>query len=182
MAESRRDLLKFGLGAAALGGLGLTAGRACADVAPRVVALHNLHTGESLNALYWENGAYVPDALAAVNHVLRDFRTGDVHEIDPRLIDLLRTISARVETRRPFQIISGYRSPLTNAMLHERSHGVASGSLHMSGLAADIRLPDVDLDRLHGAALGLGGGGVGYYPTSDFVHVDVGRVRRWQGA
>jgi uncharacterized protein YcbK (DUF882 family) len=153
-----------------------------ADAAPRTVAFHNLHTGESLTAAYWEGGGYVPDALAAVNHVLRDFRTGDVHPIDPRLLDLLQTLSAQVETGGPFQVISGYRSPATNAMLHAHSDGVAKSSLHMQGMAIDIRLADVALDRLHGAALALGRGGVGYYPESDFVHVDVGRVRRWGGA
>jgi uncharacterized protein YcbK (DUF882 family) len=153
-----------------------------ADTGPRTVAFHNLHTGESLDATYWDNGTYVPDALSAVNHVLRDFRTGDVHPIEPRLLDLLQALSSRVEARAPFQVISGYRSPATNAMLRAHSDGVAKSSLHMEGLAIDIRLPDVALDRLHGAAVALGGGGVGYYPASDFVHVDVGRVRRWGGA
>jgi uncharacterized protein YcbK (DUF882 family) len=155
---------------------------ALADTAPRTVAFHNLHTGESLEATYWDRGTYVPDALSAVNHVLRDFRTGDVHDIDPRLLDLLTRLSSRVEARAPFQVISGYRSPATNAMLRANSDGVAKGSLHMQGLAIDIRLADVALDRLHGAALELGAGGVGYYPVSDFVHVDVGRVRHWGGA
>ena len=182
ISQSRRSLLKAGLGAAALGAPMFGAVSAAADPAPRSLAFHNLHTGESLNAVYWEKGGYVPDALSAVNHVLRDFRNGAVHTIDPRLLDLLRTLSARVETRGPFQVISGYRSPATNAILHAHSDGVAKSSLHMQGLAVDIRLGDVDLDRLHGAALALNGGGVGYYPSSDFVHVDVGRVRRWGGA
>ena len=181
MAHSRRDVLNFGLRSAALGALALSPLTAVADTAPRTVAFHNLHTGESLKALYWDNGAYVPDALSAVNHVLRDFRNGEVHPIDPKLIDLLTTLSGQLDTATPFQVISGYRSPATNAMLHAHSDGVAKGSLHMQGLAIDIRLADVDLDRLHRAALGLAAGGVGYYPSSDFVHVDVGRVRRWGG-
>jgi uncharacterized protein YcbK (DUF882 family) len=151
------------------------------DLAPRKVALHNLHTGESLQAIYWEEGRYVPDALAAVNKVLRDFRTGDQHPMDPGLLDLLDTLHVKVESRSPFQVISGYRSPRTNAMLHEHSDGVASKSLHMQGMAMDIRLDGVALDHLHKAALDVGRGGVGYYPTSNFVHVDVGRVRRWNG-
>ncbi len=184
--HSRRALLKGSLGSLALGGsiLGaaaLTASPALATDAVRSVSFHNLHTGESLNAAYWEGGAYVPDALDAVNHVLRDFRNNATHPIAPGLLDLLHTLSTRLETRSPFQVISGYRSPATNAMLHAHSDGVASGSLHMQGLAIDIRLPDVDLARLHNAALSLGGGGVGYYPSSDFVHMDVGRVRRWGG-
>jgi uncharacterized protein YcbK (DUF882 family) len=155
---------------------------ALASTAPRDLAFHNLHTGESLRAVYFDQGSYVPDALAAVDHVLRDFRTGDVHPIDPRLLDLLHTLGSTVQSHTPFQVISGYRSPATNAMLHAHTDGVASGSLHMQGMAIDIRLGDVDLGHLHRAALGLGAGGVGYYPASDFVHVDVGRVRRWGAA
>ena len=151
-------------------------------VEPRSVSFHNLHTGESLNALYWDQGRYVPDALAAVNRVLRDYRTGDEHPMDPRLLDLLNAVHGRVEANRPFQVISGYRSPRTNAMLHEHSHGVASGSLHMQGMAIDVRVDGVQLTHLHKAALDLGRGGVGLYPQSDFVHMDVGRVRRWYGA
>ncbi len=147
----------------------------------RQVAFHNLHTGESLNAVYWEEGSYVPDALHAVNRVLRDYRTGDVHPIAPNLLDLLDRLSARIDAKAPFQVISGYRSPRTNAMLHRKSHEVATRSLHMQGMAIDIRLPDVRLANLHDAALSLKGGGVGYYPGSDFVHVDVGPVRRWNG-
>jgi uncharacterized protein YcbK (DUF882 family) len=161
--------------------MGSRALAAPADLAPRKVALHNLHTGESLQAIYWDEGRYVPDALAAVNKVLRDFRTGDQHSMDPGLLDLLDTLHVKVESRSPFQVISGYRSPRTNAMLHEHSDGVASKSLHMQGMAMDIRLDGVALDHLHKAALDVGRGGVGYYPTSNFVHVDVGRVRRWNG-
>jgi len=177
-SHARRDLLKLGLASGALSLTGFAAS-AIADPSPRRVDLHNLHTGESLSTVYWEDGGYVPGALAEVNHVLRDFRTGDVHPISPPLLDLLNRLSDRIETRTPFHVISGYRSPRTNAMLHERSHGVANKSLHMQGMAIDIRLAGVDLSRLHQAALSLGAGGVGYYPSSDFVHVDVGPVRRW---
>jgi uncharacterized protein YcbK (DUF882 family) len=180
--RSRRELLKAGLGSVVVGGAALCAGPVMAEAATRRLAFHNLHTGESLTAVYREEGVLVPDALAAVNHVLRDYRTGDVHPIDPRLLDLLATLSARVEARSPIQVISGYRSPATNAMLHAHSDGVAKSSLHMKGLAIDIRMADVGLDRLHVAALGMAAGGVGYYPSSDFVHVDVGAVRRWSGA
>ena len=180
--KSRRDILRTGLGAVVLGGAALSAGPGFANPATGRLAFHNLHTGESLTAVYRDGGSLVPDALDAVNHVLRDYRTGDVHPIDPRLLDLLSALSARVDTRAPFQVISGYRSPATNAMLHAHSDGVAKSSLHMKGLAIDIRLADVDLGRLHGAALSMAAGGVGYYPTSDFVHVDVGAVRRWSGA
>ncbi len=149
----------------------------------RSVALDNLHTeGESMEAVYWDQGDYIPDVLDAVNTHLRDFRTGDVHIIDPRLLDLLDSVSILTEAKSPFQVISGYRSPATNAMLHERSDEVAKKSFHMSGMAIDIRLPGVDLSHLHAAALTLGRGGVGYYPESNFVHIDVGPVREWRGA
>jgi len=147
----------------------------------RRLILKNVHTGEALDAVYWERGAYVPDALTEVNRVLRDFRTGDIHPIDPRLLDLVTDLHAKVGSGTPFQVISGYRSPKTNAMLHEQSAEVAKHSLHMDGMAMDIFLEDVDLSHLHEAALDLGRGGVGYYPRSSFVHVDVGAVRQWQG-
>jgi uncharacterized protein YcbK (DUF882 family) len=178
----RRQAIRAGL---AMAGLAL-AGRAPAMAAlpslgPRALSLDNLHTGEKLNAVYWDGGAYVPDALAAINQVLRDFRTGDVHPIAPPLLDLLVTLRGQLGTRGPFEVISGYRSPATNAMLAHEGGGVASKSFHMKGMAIDIRLPDTALAHLHDAALSLGRGGVGYYPHSDFVHVDVGPVRRWGG-
>jgi len=184
---ARRKLLRLGLVAGAAAGLGLSSslvnaqGLPLAPAAPRKVALHVLHTGEKLDALYYDKGAYVPDALHAVNHALRDFRTGDVHMIDPRLLDLLDAVSQRTGSRDPVQVICGYRSPKTNAMLHEHSEEVAAHSLHLKGQAMDIRLADAALPHLHDAALKLGAGGVGYYPRSDFVHIDVGPVRRWQG-
>jgi uncharacterized protein YcbK (DUF882 family) len=176
--HSRREVVRAGMAAAGAVSALLVA-PAWAEASSRRVAFHNLHTGESLDAVYWEQGAYVSDALSAVNHVLRDFRTGDTYPIEPRLLDLLAALSNHVGAAGPFHVISGYRSPKTNAMLHEQSIGVASNSLHMKGLAIDIRLADVDLARLRQAALALGGGGVGYYPASDFVHVDVGPVRHW---
>jgi uncharacterized protein YcbK (DUF882 family) len=182
---ARRGLLRLGLGAVVGAGLGVASAAASplslAPAVPRKVAFHNLHTGEKLDAVYYEQGRYVPDALHAVNHVLRDYRTGDTHPIDPRLLDLLDAVAARTGSRDPFQVISGYRSPKTNALMHEHSEEVAAHSLHMVGKAIDIRLVDGALGHLHDAALQLGVGGVGFYPQSDFVHVDVGPVRRWQG-
>lgn len=148
----------------------------------RRVVLHNLHTGDRLDAVYWEKGAYVPDALAEAQKVLRDWRNGAEHFMDPKLFDVLHNISLKLETSAPFQIISGYRSPQTNAMLHARSSGVAAHSQHMVGKASDIRVDGIELKNLHKAALSLKAGGVGYYPVSNFVHVDVARVRTWQGA
>jgi len=145
----------------------------------RALDFVHTHTGETLTVEYARGATYLPDALATVNHFLRDFRTGDVHPIDQGLLDLLHHLTGLTETRRPFQVISGYRSPKTNAMLRRRSEGVAGRSLHMQGQAIDIRLADVPLAKLRGAALAAQRGGVGYYPASDFVHVDTGRVRRW---
>lgn len=145
----------------------------------RALNFTHTHTGEHLAVEYFSGGTYVPDALATVNHFLRDFRTEEVHPIDPDLLDLLHRLTGLTETSRPFQVISGYRSPATNEMLRHRSEGVAAGSLHMQGLAIDIRLADVPLPTLRQAALTVGRGGVGYYPASDFVHVDTGRVRTW---
>ena len=149
--------------------------------APRALSILNLHTGERLAATYWEAGAYVEDALAGLAKVLRDHRTGETHAMAPRLLDLVANLQAEFSAK-PVQVISGYRSPRTNEALRQSGGGgVATRSLHMDGLAMDIRMPGVDLARLRDAAWGLQSGGVGYYPGSDFVHVDVGRVRRWNG-
>jgi uncharacterized protein YcbK (DUF882 family) len=145
----------------------------------RSLKFYALHTGESLTATYWENGRYIPEELDRVNYVLRDFRANEVKPIDPALLDLLTQIQHRLSTNESFQVISGYRSPLTNAMLHANSEGVAVHSLHIEGKAIDIRVPGRTLEQLRGAALALRDGGVGYYPKSDFVHVDTGRVRFW---
>jgi len=145
----------------------------------RTLALDNLHTGEKLKVDYWVNGSYVKGALRRVNYNLRDFRTGAVYPIDPQLLDLLHALQSMLGTRAAFQVISGYRSPETNAMLREESNGVAANSLHMQGMAIDVRLPGRSLRSLHAAAVRLERGGVGYYPRSDFVHLDVGRVRYW---
>lgn len=177
MRTHRRNLLR---GAIGLVGTAVVGGPALASAtAPRSLAVVNLHTGEKLKATYWEAGRYVPDALSAMNHVLRDHRTGEVHEMAPSLLDLVTTLRQRLDTSETVQIISGYRSPKSNAALHARSNGVATRSLHMQGQALDIRIAGVDLTRLRDAALDLKAGGVGFYPGSNFVHVDIGRVRRW---
>lgn len=148
-------------------------------VEPRRLAFHNLHTEERLETIFWANGRLVPQALAEINHLLRDHRTNDVRAIDPQLLALLHALKHKVGTRQPFQIISGYRSPRTNAALRAHSSGVASRSLHMQGRAVDIALPGCGLERLRQAALSLRGGGVGYYPRPGFIHVDTGPVRHW---
>ncbi len=144
------------------------------------LAFVNTHTGESLDVVYREGPHYLGDALAEIDRVLRDHRSGDIHEIDRTLLDQLVQLRARLDVgKRPFHVISGYRSPRTNAMLAARSSGVASKSLHLQGRAIDIRVPGVDLAAVHRAALSMQAGGVGYYARSDFVHLDTGRVRRW---
>jgi uncharacterized protein YcbK (DUF882 family) len=148
----------------------------------RALSIYNLHTGESVNAVYWANGAYVGEAIAEINHLMRDFRTDQVKAIHPQLLNLMYAISNSLGAARPIELISGYRSPDTNALLRERSNGVAKHSLHMDGMASDIRIAGHDLGALRKVALSLHAGGVGYYPQSDFVHVDVGPVRHWNGA
>lgn len=148
----------------------------------RELSFVHTHTGERLKTVYCCGGRYEPDALTAINHILRDFRVNEVKPIDPKLLDLLHRLGGTLDTSQPFHIISGYRSPKTNALLRARggSHsGVASQSLHMVGKAIDIRVPGVPLPTLHRAAVSLKGGGVGFYPEPNFVHVDVGRVRYW---
>ena len=147
--------------------------------APRALRLDNLHTGEKLVVEYFHGQGYDPAALAAINHVLRDFRSGEVGEVAPELLDLLHGLVTLTGSTSALQVISGYRSPATNATLARHSSGVATGSLHMRGQAIDIRLADVALPDLRKAALGMRAGGVGYYPASNFVHVDCGRVRAW---
>jgi len=146
---------------------------------PRRLAFYHTHTSETLDIVYSENGGYVPEALAEIHHLFRDFRTGDTHPIDPALLDLLHDVKQATGSTRRFEIISAYRSPATNHMLASRSNGVADRSLHLQGQAIDVRLAGVRTADLHRAALQRAGGGVGYYPESDFVHIDTGRVRRW---
>jgi uncharacterized protein YcbK (DUF882 family) len=178
---NRREFLRSGLVAAAsLAVPGAAwAGFRAPDKRARSLSFYNLHTGESLSTVYYENGGYVAGALGEINHILRDFRANEVKPIDPRLLDLLVSLRGRLGTTAPFDVISGYRSPQTNAMLHAHSEGVAMHSLHMDGRAIDIRVPGRELSTLRSAALSLRAGGVGYYPRSDFVHVDTGRVRHW---
>ena len=176
---SRRNFLKLGVLAAAMP---LPASASAWLAAPeRRLSFHNLHTGENIDLPYWVQGDYVPESLAEINHVLRDFRTDQVAAMDIRLLDLLSRVKAQLGTSQPFQVISGYRSPATNHMLSEHSSGVAKHSLHMEAKAIDIRIPGIQLADLRRTGLALKGGGVGYYPASDFVHLDVGRVRTWGG-
>lgn len=174
-SSRRRFICTLGAGTAVAGPSWVRA----ASALPRRLRLDNLHTGEKLEVEYFQAGRYLPDALAAINHLLRDFRTGDVGAIDPGLLDQLHGLGTLTGSARAYQIISGYRSPATNAALRRRSGGVASQSLHMRGQAIDIRMADVPLGQLREAALSMRAGGVGYYAASNFVHLDCGSVRAW---
>lgn len=145
----------------------------------RVLAFRHLHTGETLRLTYWSNGQYLDESLSEINHLLRDFRTGERYKMDRELMDLLYRLQVSTGNNRAFEIISGYRSPKTNAMLRTGSSGVAKKSLHMQGQAIDVRLPGTDLKHLHRAALEAKAGGVGLYTGSNFLHLDTGRVRNW---
>ena len=139
-----------------------------------------IHTGERLDVVYRSGDSYVPNALADLDYFLRDYRNGEVHHYDPRLFDLLfQLLEAAGRPDASINVVCGYRNPLTNAYLRGHGHGVAKHSLHMQAMAIDIRLPGTSTARLRDLALALHEGGVGYYPGSDFIHVDVGRVRRW---
>jgi uncharacterized protein YcbK (DUF882 family) len=145
------------------------------------ISLHNLHTAETLELDFFRGDAYVPDSLAALQVLLRDYRNGEQHAIDPKLMDYLYDVARHSGVDPVFSVISGYRSPQTNALLHERSSGVARHSLHLEGRAIDVRLAGVDCANLAGRALTMSRGGVGYYQRSDFVHLDTGAFRTWKG-
>ncbi len=146
----------------------------------RALTLHHLHTDQRLSLTYRTGDNYHRSALRRLNHFLRDFRTGDVTAIDPRIFDMMYEVQERVSGHDGvFEIIGGYRSPKTNAMLRRTSSGVAKRSLHMSGQAVDMRLSGSSLRHVRDTAIRMGRGGVGYYPRSDFVHLDTGRVRHW---
>jgi uncharacterized protein YcbK (DUF882 family) len=181
MSWTRRRVLEGALAGFAAGAL-LRGARADAqNENGRRIALLNLHTNEHLEIEYFRGGDYDAEALAKIEHVLRDFRTGDSHSIDPHLMDYLGEVAAKLGKEPRFSVISGYRSPETNAKLHERSAGVAQHSLHMQGRAIDVRMTGIDCADLAAHALSLQRGGVGYYHASDFVHLDTGAFRTWRG-
>lgn len=142
--------------------------------------LFHTHTGEHIDIIFRRDGEYVSSALVSLNHFLRDHRTGDVHQYDPRVFDLLADLTASVDRAgAELQIICGYRTPTSNQFLRNTTTGVAQNSLHMQAEAIDIRLPGIPLKKMREAALALHRGGVGYYAASNFIQVDVGRVRQW---
>ena len=133
----------------------------------------------TIETTFWDEGFYIDDSLASLNHHLRDHRTNQLAQMEPKLFDLLFSLQDLIGFNQPIHVFSGYRSPKTNAMLATRSSKVAKKSLHMQGKAMDLRVPGVDLKKLHKAAISLQAGGVGFYPRSGFIHLDVGRVRYW---
>lgn len=175
---ARRRLLGMA-GAAAAMSFAAPALAARRLVRPRALAFENLHTGERLSTVYWADGRYLPDALRNITWLFRDYRNEQYHAIDPGLLDILAALHQRLGSGEPFQIISAYRSPETNAMLASNSDGVAQNSFHVQGRAIDIRVPGRPLRYVRAAAMSLQAGGVGYYPHSNFVHVDTGPIRHW---
>ena len=145
----------------------------------KTLSFEHTHTGEKLKLTYFERGNYIKDALQEINYLLRDFRTDDIHPIDTALLDQLFDLKQTLDLNKPFHIISGYRSPFTNARLRKHSHGVAEHSFHLQGRAIDIRVEGVSSKTIRNAALAMAQGGVGYYPRNNFVHLDSGRFRTW---
>ena len=145
----------------------------------RTIKLYNAHTGEHLKATYWAKDHFVKSELSKINHLLRDFRTGDVVEMDVKLLDLLYSIQLIRDTNKPIKVYSGYRSPKTNEKLRKASEGVAKNSYHLKAQAIDINLPGTELKNLKKLATFLKRGGVGYYPRSGFMHIDTGPIRYW---
>ncbi len=177
-AIARRDILTamFAAGATAL-----LPSPLLAAMPERRLAFRNIHNNERYDACYYAQGRFRPDGIAELNHAMRDWRNGSIARMDPSLFDLLVDVREKlgIGPSTKFELISGYRSPETNAMLHERSGAVASKSQHILGKAADVHIPGVPLERLQAAGLAMARGGVGLYPRDGFVHLDTGPIRAW---
>jgi uncharacterized protein YcbK (DUF882 family) len=145
----------------------------------KMLSFEHTHTGDKLKLTYFEQGSYIKDALQEINYLLRDYHTDDIHPIDTALLDQLFDLKQSLGVNKPFHIVSGYRSPFTNAQLRKKSHAVAEHSFHMQGRAIDIRVEGVPTKTIRNAALTLARGGVGYYPSNNFVHLDTGEFRTW---
>jgi len=177
---SRRDIMKLGgIGVASLVAPLMPAETVQAAQKVWSVSFRQVHTGESFSGVYRVGDQYLPEAFERLNYFLRDFRTGDAFPMDPRVIDILSLVQDGTGKSTPLEILSGYRSPKTNAMLRRVGNGVARNSYHMYGQAVDIRMPGYSTSKLSRVARGLRAGGVGYYPKSHFVHVDTGDIRSW---
>jgi uncharacterized protein YcbK (DUF882 family) len=173
---TRRRLLGA---AAAATAVGLGNAAPAISYAPRSISLYNTHTGEWLRTVYWADGHYIREAVRDINWILRDHHTDEMRPIDAGVLDVLGMMRERLETNDPFLVVSGYRSPLTNTTMYLHGEGVAKHSYHIKGMAVDLRSESRSLTELREAAVSLQCGGVGYYPRSDFVHVDCGPIRYW---
>ena len=149
--------------------------------AEKKLSFYNVYSHENLETIYWKDGQFVPEALSMINHIFRDSRTGKVKAIKTDLLDLLFSIHEKLKNKEPFHIISGYRTPHSNALLRKKIKGVARNSLHMYGKAVDLNLPGYSAKYIRRTAMSLRRGGVGYYPRSKFVHIDIGQIRYWRG-
>ena len=179
---TRRDLLALGLVTAASTIFPFRALAVSEKISSqKELFFYNVYTHENLNAVYWKDGMYLPDELARINHIFRDSRSGKEREININLLDMLFELKEQLKSKEPYHVISGYRTPKSNAMLSKRNKGVAKNSLHMYGKAVDISMPGYSLSGIRKAAMKLRAGGVGYYPRSKFLHLDVGEVRYWWG-
>lgn len=147
----------------------------------RRIRMYSGRTGESIDTIYWIEGKYIKEAMAEINHFMRDWRSGAKVNIDARTIDIMAAAHRLMDVSEPYMMLSGYRSPQTNAMLRSRSRGVAKDSLHMHGKAADLRLKSRSVGQMAKAAEACASGGVGRYSRSNFVHMDCGPVRSWGG-
>ncbi|MGF1694539.1 DUF882 domain-containing protein [Vibrio kyushuensis] len=179
MVLSRRHFLKLAGGSIVVASGVPSIARASYPDKPRHLVMNNLHTGESVETSYFNGVDYIEGELNRLNHLCRDFRRNEVHPMDRRLFDQISNIQSLIGSNAEVQIISGYRSPITNESLRTKSNGVAKKSFHMLGQAMDFRLDGVDLKSVREAAIGLKAGGVGYYPRSNFIHIDTGPVRNW---
>ncbi|WP_149142115.1 YcbK family protein [Gemmobacter caeruleus] len=147
----------------------------------RRIRMYSGRTGESMDTIYWIEGKYIKEVLVEINHFMRDWRTDDSMTMDPRTVDIMAASHRLLDVSEPFMLLSGYRSPRTNAMLRSKSSGVAKNSLHMKGQAADLRLKSRSVGQMARAAEACASGGVGRYSGSNFVHMDCGPVRHWGG-
>jgi len=180
--SSRRAFLKAGMFmiAGAAFPVDALARIAAATTPERALSFYNTHTGEHLDRIvFWADGRYIPEHLTEINHILRDFRTDEIKPIDAKLLDILYTVQRRLRVKEPLHIVSGYRSKATNADLRQASSGVAKKSFHTKGKAIDFRIPGREVGDIRKVALRMQLGGVGYYPDSDFVHLDTGPFRAW---
>lgn len=178
---NRRVFLQQTAAVSAAGMAGFSMNAQASSPAEKTLHLYNIHTGETVSSTFWAEGFYIDSEIETLDMLLRDFRANDVIAMERELYHHLHRLQTMFNAKQPLNIISGYRSPGTNARLSANSNGVAKRSLHMQGRAIDLRIPGVSTNDLQKAALNMRFGGVGYYPEDGFVHLDTGRVRRWQG-